>query len=61
VIADPPSLGATHVIVTLVFELTKVVGAAGTLGIEIDKGNTAPLPEADATELPTVLVATTVA
>jgi hypothetical protein len=35
VIAEPPSLGATHVIVTLVFEITDVVGAAGPLGIAV--------------------------
>jgi hypothetical protein len=61
VIAEPPSLGANHVIVTLAFELTEVVGAAGTLGIEINKGNTAPLPEADLAELPTAFVANTFA
>ena len=32
VIGEPPSIGATQVIVTLVFEFTEVVGAAGTLG-----------------------------
>ena len=33
VIAEPPVVGATQVIVTLVFELFQVDGAAGTLGI----------------------------
>jgi len=71
VIAEPPSLGATHVIVTLVFELTEVVGAAGTLGVKIVAvcevgalgidGNTAPLPGDDAAELPILFVAITVA
>jgi hypothetical protein len=69
VIAEPPLYGATHVIVTLVFELTEVVGAAGTLGIKIAgsgvtlviDGNTAPLPGDDAAELPLAFVATTVA
>jgi hypothetical protein len=42
VIGEPPSLGATQVIVTLVFEFTEVVGAAGTLGIVA--GSIAPLP-----------------
>jgi hypothetical protein len=32
VIGEPPSRGATQVIVTLVFKFTEVVGAAGTLG-----------------------------
>ncbi len=42
VIGEPPSLGATQVILTLVFEFTEVVGAAGTLGIVA--GSIAPLP-----------------
>jgi hypothetical protein len=33
VIAEPPLEGATQLIVTLMFELTVVVGAAGTLGL----------------------------
>ena len=33
VIDDPPSEGAIQEIVTLVFEVNEVVGAAGTLGI----------------------------
>jgi len=33
VIAEPPFDGATQLMVTLVFEFTVVVGAAGTLGI----------------------------
>ena len=41
--AEPPSLGATQVIVTLVFEFILLVGAAGTLGIVI-KLIAAPLP-----------------
>ena len=32
VIGEPPSVGATQVIVTLVFEFTEVVGAAATFG-----------------------------
>ena len=41
--AEPPSLGATQVIVTLVFEFTLLLGAAGTLGIVITF-IAAPLP-----------------
>jgi hypothetical protein len=52
-----------------VFELTEVVGKAGTLGVKIVVvcevgalvGNTAPLPGDDAAELPIEFVATTVA
>jgi hypothetical protein len=33
VIGEPLSAGATQVIVTLMFELIEVVGAAGTLGV----------------------------
>ena len=55
-IVEPPLLGATQVIVTLVFEFTEVVGASGTLGAV---GSTAPLPEEDKAELPKLFVAST--
>ena len=56
----PPSLGATQVIVTLVFKFVEVIGAAGMLGTEIES-STAPLLEADSAELPTAFVAITFA
>lgn len=49
VIAEPPSTGATQVIATLVLLGFVVVGAAGVIGTV---GSTAPLPDADAAELP---------
>jgi hypothetical protein len=57
VITEPPSTGATQVIVTLVPE-TAVVGAAGTMGTV---GKTAPLPDEDVDELPMAFLANTVA
>ena len=58
VITEPPFPGATQAIVTLMFEFTDIVGAAGTLGTVI---STAPLPAVDATEEPTAFVALTLA
>jgi hypothetical protein len=51
-------MGAVQLIVTSVFETTVVVGAAGVSGSVII---IAPLPELDAAELPTMLVASIVA
>jgi hypothetical protein len=58
VIGEPLSAGAVQLIVTPVFKTTVVVGAAGVSGIFLI---TAPLPESDVCELPTMFVATTVA
>ncbi len=58
VIAEPPSKGATQVIVTVVLLRFVVVGAAGALG---SVGSTAPLPDVDSAELPTAFVANTLA
>ena len=56
-IAEPPSLGATQEIATLVPE-TVLDGAAGTLGTV---GKIAPPPYIDAAEFPTEFVAKTLA
>jgi hypothetical protein len=58
VITEPPSAGATQLILTLVLLKFVVVGGAGTLGAV---GRTAPLPEVDVDEIPTAFVANTVA
>ena len=54
VIVEPPLNGATQVIVTLMLELTDVVGVAGASGFVII---TAPFPADETNELPNALVA----
>jgi hypothetical protein len=48
VIGEPPSAGTTQAMVTLVFEFSEVVGAAGTLGfaaaITFTSDESAPYP-----------------
>jgi hypothetical protein len=48
VIGEPPSAGNTQAIITLVFEILEVVGAAGTLGfaaaITFTSDESAPYP-----------------
>jgi hypothetical protein len=58
VIAEPPSEGATQVIVTSVPEIA-VTGAAGAAGVFAGGGITAPFPEVDAAEAPKTFMACT--
>jgi hypothetical protein len=58
VIAEPPSEGATQVIVTSVPEIA-VTGAAGAAGVFAGGGISAPFPEVDAAEAPKTFMACT--